>query len=156
MARRTPEETAELVRMVEDLRASEGIGPTAAVRRVAQATGRSESSVRSAYYAARRDRGDAPPHGTQNPHIYAEMAPLVEAGVSPVQAARRLGSDKSAERVAEGFARWLAGRGDARGEEDGVLARLGDLERENRELRAALEEARRALARIADLADAAR
>ncbi len=77
-------------RAVEDLVASEGLGPTAAIRRVAEDTGRTVGSVRSAYYAARRAAG-----AEADPHQYDEMLPLVEAGLSPVQAARRVGAVES-------------------------------------------------------------
>lgn len=136
--------------------ARDDVGPTAAVRVVAAELGRSEATVRSAYYAGRRAAAEV---SEAEPDLFNEMLPLVEAGLSPLQAARRVGDHNSADHLAQGFRRWLAaggGSAPAGRRRAGAEARIEDLEDENRRLRDALETAQRALARIADIADDAR
>lgn len=43
-----------------------------------------------------------------SPTLYAEMLPLVEAGASVEQAARRFGDEEGVEEIAAGFIRWRA------------------------------------------------
>jgi hypothetical protein len=167
----------EVFERVEALTAGpSGLGRTEAIRRVAGEMGRTPSSTSSAYYAAARraaaaapgdeegDEADAP--GRSSGHsdagrLYAEMLPLVEAGGSIEQAARRFGSEDDVPAIAAGFRRWLsreqggiAGRGARRRHED-PESRIVALEAENRGLRNELARARRTLERIRTLADEA-
>jgi predicted RNase H-like nuclease (RuvC/YqgF family) len=100
------------------------------------------------------------------------MLPLVEAGATVEQAARRFGEDdESAADIAAGFSRWIA-RGGGRGDEPTVAApdpRLAQLERalndaqgritaleaENRGLRRDLTSARQAITRVRSILDSA-
>jgi hypothetical protein len=94
-----------------------------------------------------------------SPTLYAEMLPLVEAGATIEQAARRFGDDDGVEEIAAGFIRWRAReQGDLNGDPSVALARLGDelhaaqnrivaLEAESRGLRRELEGAQKAISR---------
>jgi hypothetical protein len=156
-----PETVADQVfARVEALLAEGGASSRAeAIRRVADEMDRSVSATSSAYYAgARKARAgdDEPPAAErrgaraasrrESAALYAEMLPLVEAGATVEQAARRFGGDEEdAEKIAAGFARWLARQeGDAATEAD---ARVAGLEAEIRELRGQLADAREAIAR---------
>ncbi len=114
---------------------TEGSVPSraAAFRRVADEMDRSVSATSSAYYAGARkarEAGTAEPAAAEpeprraqagrssgrrdSAALYAEMAPLVEAGATVEQAARRFGGDEEqAEEIAAGFTRWLARQGGA-------------------------------------------
>lgn len=139
-----------------------------AFRVVSGEVGRSVSAVSSAFYAGAR-RADDPsvaepspqragrrgPH-SDSPTLYAEMLPLVEAGASIEQAARRFGHDEGIDEIAAGFRRWMARQGSAipEGTADtpalrDAEARITALEAENRELRRRLTEATRAISRAA-------
>ena len=176
MARTVGEEVFE---RVEALTAgASALGRTEAIRRVAGEMGRTPSATSSAYSAAARRAAapdgaapggpeaerDAP--GRSSGHsdagrLYAEMLPLVEAGGSIEQAARRFGSEDDVPAIAAGFRRWRSRqRGDAsapapRRRHDDPEARIVALEAENRGLRNELSRARRTLARIRTLADEA-
>ena len=82
------------------------------------------------------------------------MLPLVEAGATVEQAARRFGGDEEdAEEIAAGFARWLARQEGAAA--PGPGARLAELEAELADVREELARAREAIARARDALDAA-
>jgi hypothetical protein len=133
-----------------------------AIRGVADEMDRSVSATSSAFYAgARKARDAAPQQGVveavsrssrsssrrDSPALYAEMLPLVEAGATIEQAARRFGGDEEdAEEIAAGFARWLA-RQDAPAVEPGADTRIAELEAEVRGLRRELVLARQAISR---------
>jgi hypothetical protein len=141
---------------------SEGAVPSraAAIRLVADEMDRSVSATSSAYYAGARKARDAQPAeapaaapraGRTAPRressaLYAEMLPLVEAGATVEQAARRFGGDEEhAEEIAAGFTRWLARQeGD---EAPGPGADVAALEAEIRDLRSELARVREAIAR---------
>lgn len=111
-----------------------------AIRRVAEGLGKSVAAVSSAYYTGARraeQAGDRahPPSGRRgqdarrpgSPALYAEMLPLVEAGATVRQAARRFGGD--ADEVAEiaaGFLRWREEEGDIDADEPSALTELED------------------------------
>ena len=96
---------------------------------------------------------------TGSPTLYAEMLPLVEAGATIEQAARRFGDDDGVAEIAAGFIRWRAReQGDLSGDPSVALARLADelhaaqnriaaLEAEGRGLRRELQRAQQAIAR---------
>jgi hypothetical protein len=130
----------------------------AAIRRVADEMDRSVSATSSAYYAGARKARDAEDEPAPTPAgrsrstrrdssaLYAEMLPLVEAGATVEQAARRFGGDdEAAAEIAAGFGRWLARQG--RAAEAGPEARVAALEAEVRDLRRELARAREAIAR---------
>jgi hypothetical protein len=136
-----------------------------AIRRVAAEMDRSVSATSSAYYAGRRaaaDDGPAaeitrlPSSGRDHPRLYAEMLPLVEAGASIEQAARRFGDEDEADEIAAGFARWLLKERTA-GADVTELAearrRITALEAEARGLRRDLTRATQALSRVHAIAD---
>ncbi|MGD9694704.1 MAG: hypothetical protein AB7V42_03470 [Thermoleophilia bacterium] len=152
-----------------------------AFRLVSSEVGRSVSAVSSAFYAGARRAEDASvaepppapgrrrgPH-SDSPTLYAEMLPLVEAGASIEQAARRFGHDEGVEEIAAGFRRWLAREGgaetvaaaDSEVAADAVRAlrdaeaRITALEAENRALRRDLATATQAIARAGAILDAA-
>jgi hypothetical protein len=141
----------------------------AAIRRVADEMDRSVSATSSAYYSARRAReadGEAP--AAEAPRrsraagrrdtsaLYAEMLPLVEAGATPEQAARRFGRDDEAvEDIAAGFSRWLARQGGAAEAGSGGDARVSALEAEVADLRRELARAQDAIARAREALEAA-
>ncbi len=149
---------------------------TAAIRAVADEMGRSVSATSSAFYArARRDAPSAAdvsstpaaPAGAPGrraraaghaaaPALYAEMLPLVEAGATVEQAARRFGDEDSVAEIAAGFTRWMR-----RNQPAEALAaperladdRLAELEAENRSLRRELAQARQAIQRARVILD---
>jgi hypothetical protein len=142
----------------------------AAFRVVADEMDRSVSATSSAYYAGARKARDAAPEGAAEPAarpragrgssrreasaLYAEMLPLVEAGATVEQAARRFGGDEEdAEEIAAGFARWLARQEGAA--EPAAGARLAELETELQDVRAELARAREAIARAREALDSA-
>lgn len=141
-----------------------------AIRLVADEMDRSVSATSSAYYAGARkardsaDDAPAPSAGPRtarsssrrdSPALYAEMLPLVEAGATVEQAARRFGDDEEdAEEIAAGFARWLARQGSAAEADGGDEARIAVLEAELRDLRRELARARQAIARAQAILEA--
>jgi hypothetical protein len=141
----------------------------AAIRRVADEMDRSVSATSSAYYSGARKARDAGPAEPAVPArqgrptgrresaaLYAEMLPLVEAGATVEQAARRFGGDEEqAGEIAAGFTRWLERQGrdaDAVAADDG---RVAALEAEVRELRGELDRARAAISRAREILEAA-
>lgn len=133
-----------------------------AIRRVAAEMDRSVPATSSAYYAGRRAAAPttaAPATaeavgGRETPlrlRLFAEMLPLVEAGATIEQAARRFGDEDAADEIAAGFARWLLRERTTTGN-DAELAearrRITALEGEVRDLRRELARATRAVARI--------
>jgi hypothetical protein len=89
------------------------------------------------------------------PSLYAEMLPLVEAGATVQQAARRFGADADeVEEIAEGFLRWRENESVAAGDDDALTAahaRIAELEDENRALRRRLEDLRGLIRRAGDV-----
>jgi len=165
----------EIRQRVEELAGEDGITQAEAIRRVAREMGRGEPATASAFYGAQRrqrerererprrrqDRG-----GTRHTQLYSEMLPLVEAGASPEQAARRFGAEEDVEAIAVGFEEWradesLGGVEDLPPEDPtdrrlaAAEARIVTLEAANRILMRDLEHARRTLRRIRANADAA-
>jgi hypothetical protein len=173
---------------VEEMTASGGVASRAeAIRRVAAEMDRSVAATSSAFYAgARRARAAeaaapaAPrPKGRERgagrhsdaPKLYAEMLPLVEAGATIEQAARRFGDEEGVPEIAAGFARWLererhpAAPAAQAGPDPRVAqleragrdaqARITALEAENRELRRELTRARQAITRVRAILDGA-
>ncbi|HSJ74201.1 MAG TPA: hypothetical protein VK904_07780 [Miltoncostaeaceae bacterium] len=140
----------------------------AAIRRVADEMDRSVSATSSAYYSgARKAReAEAPePAAPARPGrasgrresaaLYAEMLPLVEAGATVEQAARRFGGDEEhAGEIAAGFSRWLARQAPA-AEAAPDADRIAALEAELRDLRHELDRARRAISRAQGILEAA-
>lgn len=105
--------------------------------------------------------GDAPP-GDRHPHpgtpaLYQEMLPLVEAGATVKQAARRFGADaEEVEEIAEGFTRWRDGEGagaDADAPAGDAERRVAELEAENRALRRRLADLRELVERARRVVD---
>jgi hypothetical protein len=95
------------------------------------------------------------------PSLYAEMLPLVEAGATVEQAARRFGADADeVDEIAEGFLRWRAGESASQppGDADSALAvaheRIAALEDENRALRRRLADLRGLIRRAGDVLEA--
>lgn len=131
-----------------------------AIRRVAEGLGKSVSAVSSAFYSgqrrAREGSAAAQEPGTGrrgreghrgSPALYAEMLPLVEAGATVRQAARRFGGDADeVADIAAGFVRWqeqeVAGTA-----ADDAQERIDALEQENRDLRRDLAQAQQAISR---------
>jgi hypothetical protein len=179
---------ADVFSRVEALMASGAPSRAEAIRRVARETGRSVSATSSAYYAAARRTREAAPEpaprtrsgkrgrasGSDAASLYAEMLPLVEAGATVEQAARRFGDEDSVPEIAAGFSRWLDREGDEEAVEapapaaaaDPALAeldralrdaqgRITALEAENRELRRELTRARQAITRVRTILDSA-
>jgi len=154
-----------------------GARPSDAIRQVAGEMDRTVSSTSSAYYsrergAAKRSRArDSVPHPREADRdepvgLYREMLPLVEAGASAEQAARRFGGDdRDVEVVAAGFAAWLQRQDGDSGSDAEVQAgdarlrepqgRVAALEAENRLLRSELGRARQAINRAAVILGAA-
>ncbi|MGI9538758.1 MAG: hypothetical protein ACR2N6_01250 [Miltoncostaeaceae bacterium] len=155
-----------------------GDRPTSAIRAVASEMGRSEGSTSSAYYAAlrrERKRGDGGSRRQRQgdrhdaASLYREMLPLVEAGASAQQAARRFGGDDvDAAAVATGFERWHKQESATAEPEEIAEAtvaisldlinaedRLEALEAENRTLRREVVRARQALTRVRAIVDGA-
>lgn len=155
----------DVFRQVSDLCAADGaLSKAEAIRRVAADCGRTVSAVSSAYYSgARRARG-APSasgedhtmgteQGPGSPTLYAEMLPLVEAGASVEQAARRFGDGDEVAEIAAGFRRWhdlngedIAANTDALGQAlRDAEQRIAALEDDNRRLRHELAQFRQAI-----------
>ena len=143
---------------------------SAAIRHVADEMDRSVSATSSAYYAGARKAREA--DGAPEPAaparaarssgrresaaLYAEMLPLVEAGATVEQAARRFGGDEEqAEEIAAGFSRWLARQGGAAAAPPVDDARVAALEAEVRDLRRDLDRARRAISQAQEILEAA-
>jgi len=150
----------QVVERVEALMRTEGVRTRAeAIRRVAAEMDRSVSATSSAFYAGRRsaaeagDQTGAAPRRAQadRNRLYAEMLPLVEAGATIEQAARRFGDDEDADEIAAGFARWILAERSGGGE-GGELAearrQITALEAELRSLRRDLTRAHQALSRV--------
>ncbi len=165
----------EVRRRVQERVESEGVSQAEAIRQVAREMGRGEPATASAFYGAlrrqrskTRDRSRRQERPSQrHSQLYSEMLPLVEAGASAEQAARRFGAEEDVEAIAEGFEEWRAGE-----QADLVLpdlppksplerqlaaaeARIVTLEAANRILMRDLEHARRTLRRIRANVDAA-
>jgi hypothetical protein len=94
------------------------------------------------------------------PSLYAEMLPLVEAGATVEQAARRFGADADeVDEIAEGFARWRdgeAGTGTPGGPDPALAVaheRIASLESENRALRRRLADLRGLIRRAGDIVE---
>lgn len=90
------------------------------------------------------------------PALYAEMLPLVEAGATVKQAARRFGGDaEEVDEIAAGFLRWQAEEGDEDADDDLARAlataeeRIAELADENRALRRRLADLRRLVTQAA-------
>jgi hypothetical protein len=99
-----------------------------------------------------------------SPTLYAEMLPLVEAGASVEQAARRFGDEEGVEEIAAGFIRWRAREqgitvadpealAELRTDLDAARARVAALEAENRGLRRDLAAAQGAISRARVILD---
>ncbi len=140
-------------------RAQPGMTRAAAIRSVSTEMGRSVPATSSAFYAGAKRAETAPvtaPAATPTrarrsaeraaPGLYAEMLPLVEAGATVEQAARRFGDEESIDEIAAGFTRWRAR--EAPPAPGDLTARLASAEAENRVLRGELARARQALARV--------
>lgn len=139
-----------------------------AIRRVAAEMDRSVSATSSAFYSAARRADVAPPveparspapRGRSSSHVdaprlYAEMLPLVEAGASVEQAARRFGDDdEAAAEIAAGFTRWAVNEADSATQDESdeiadARARIDVLEAENRRLNQDLARAAQTLSRV--------
>lgn len=150
--------------------ADPALSRAAAIRRVADEMGRSVSSTSSAYYARAR-RGipnPTPPSSVPEPArgrkaraaghaaapaLYAEMLPLVEAGATVEQAARRFGDEDSVAEIAAGFTRWMERNQPAEAAAPGDGVRVAELEAENRVLRRELAQARQAIRRARVILD---
>jgi hypothetical protein len=93
------------------------------------------------------------------PSLYAEMLPLVEAGATVEQAARRFGADADElDEIAEGFARWREGESvhltaDLGSELAAAHVRIAALESENRALRRRMADLRGLIRRAGDILD---
>ncbi len=141
----------------------------AAIRLVADEMDRSVSATSSAYYAgARKAREPEAPEPAaparqgrvsgrrDSAALYAEMLPLVEAGATVEQAARRFGGDEEqAGEIAAGFTRWLERQGgtvEAAGPDDG---RVAALEAELADLRLELDRARQAISQAREILESA-
>lgn len=152
-----------------------------AIRRVAEGLGKSVAAVSSAFYTGQRRakaqgaEAQEPGTGRRNreghrgsPALYAEMLPLVEAGATVQQAARRFGGDADeVDEIASGFLRWREQEGagaitdldfetdDIDGADDAdldsavaeVQERIDALEEENRDLRRDLARAQQTISR---------
>lgn len=101
-----------------------------------------------------------------SPTLYAEMLPLVEAGASVEQAARRFGDEEGVAEIAAGFIRWrareqgtteadAAALADLASELHAAQTRLVALEAENRGLRRELATAQQAISRARVILDGA-
>ena len=170
----------EVFERVEALTSGPGaLRRTEAIRQVAKDMGRTISGTSSAYYSAARRAAasepeveplpspdpeaatDAPARSSGHSdagRLYEEMLPLVEAGGSIEQAARRFGSEDDVPAIAAGFRRWLSRERDgevraARPRAEHPDARIIALEAENRGLRNELARIRRALRRARTIID---
>lgn len=171
MTRTVAEEVYERVEALTG--GPEGIRRAEAIRRVAADTGRTPAAISSAYYSGARRAARSQPDpaggrtGTLSQHpdtperssghsdagrLYEQMLPLVEAGGSVEQAARRFGAGDDAQGVAAGFRRWLTRQDRARlvpagaSDDDGV--RIVALQAEVRGLRRELARCRQTLSRV--------
>jgi hypothetical protein len=145
----------------------------AAIRAVADEMGRSVSATTSAFYARARRNAAGPPAApaattsgrrarvaghAASPALYAEMLPLVEAGATVEQAARRFGDEDRVPEIVAGFARW-AGRTQRAGTPTVTVelanARAAQLEAENGSLRREVAQARQAILEARAVLDAA-
>lgn len=151
----------QVVERVETLMREEGVtSRAAAIRRVAAEMDRSVSATSSAYYAGRRaaeERASTTAGGAgrrrapgAHARLYADMLPLVEAGATIEQAARRFGDDDEADEIAAGFTRWLLDERSGARQDELIEARrrIAALEAEARGLRRDLTRANQALARV--------
>jgi hypothetical protein len=141
----------------------------AAIRRVADEMDRSVSATSSAYYSgARKAREPEAPEPAvaarqgrasgrrDSAALYAEMLPLVEAGATVEQAARRFGGDEEqAGEIAAGFTRWLARQGGAAEADEPDDGRLAALEAEVSDLRRELDRARLAISQAREILESA-
>ena len=164
----------EIRRRVQERVERDGVSQAEAIRQVAKEMGRGESATASAFYSAvrrqrstKRDgshRQERPSH--RHSQLYSEMLPLVEAGASAEQAARRFGAEDDVEAIAEGFEEWREGElGDfapdltptssVERQLAAAEARIVTLEAANRILMRDLEHSRRTLRRIRENVDAA-
>lgn len=156
----------EVYREVQSLTESGEVASRAeAIRRVAEGLGKSVSAVSSAFYTGQRRARDGSPEARESgtgrrgreghrgsPALYAEMLPLVEAGATVRQAARRFGGDADeVADIAAGFVRWseqeVAGSAAADDAAAEARERIDALEEENRELRRALAQAQQTISR---------
>lgn len=190
MSTREPGVGDDIRRRVLETVADDGVTRAEAIRRVAADLGRTVSSTSSAFYAAERRAKESPEAAAasvprpasssasttarraarsgsrQRRQLFAEMLPLVEAGASPEQAARRFGPEEDAHEIAAEFREWQdAGAGDGDAGADSVAerhqrigdasARITSLEAENRVLRAELGRVNLTLSRLRAILDAA-
>lgn len=171
MTRTVAEEIYERVEALSA--ATPGLRRSEAIRSVARELGRTASATSSAYYAGARRAATSDPEGpgpvadlvarpdaparssghSDAGRLYARMLPLVEAGASVEQAARRFGGEDDVPAMAAGFARWRARqqRLEDAGGEDG--ARVVALEAEVRGLRRELARTQAALGRMRAVLD---
>jgi hypothetical protein len=140
-----------------------------AIRRVAEEMDRSVSATSSAYYSgARKLREPAAAEPAvparqvrasgrrESAALFAEMLPLVEAGATVEQAARRFGGDEEhAGEIAAGFTRWLERQGGAAEAAEPDDRRLAALEAEVRDLRLELDRAQRAISQAREILESA-
>lgn len=153
----------------------DGVSQAEAIRHVAREMGRGEPATASAFYGAlrrQRSKERSRPRREERPshrhsQLYSEMLPLVEAGASAEQAARRFGADEDIEAIAEGFEEWREEEQAERPVTDlpatdpidrrlaAAEARIVTLEAANRILMRDLEHSRRTLRRIRANVDAA-
>ncbi|WP_217915848.1 hypothetical protein [Miltoncostaea marina] len=149
---------------------ADGASQTEAIRRVAEEMDRSVPATSSAYTAGARRAsadmaGDDAPATSRaaSPQLFAEMLPLVEAGATVEQAARRFGDEDAVEEIAAGFTRWARQEfGDdfelpGDGEADPLTEaqdRIDELEAEVRRLRHEVARARQTLSRARAIIDA--
>jgi hypothetical protein len=141
-----------------------------AIRRVAEEMDRSVSATSSAYYSgARKLREPAAAEPAvparqvrasgrrESAALFAEMLPLVEAGATVEQAARRFGGDEEhAGEIAAGFTRWLERQRRAtEATPPPDAGRVAALEAEMRDLRRELDTARRAISRAREILESA-
>src|SRR5680860_1242053 len=104
--------------------ADPGMTRASAIRAVSAEMGRSVPATSSAFYAgAKRAEAaaaaSAPTRGRRTavaghpdaPALYAKMLPLIEAGATVEQAARRFGDEETVIEIAAGFSRWRACNG---------------------------------------------
>jgi hypothetical protein len=164
----------EVRRRVQERVERDGVSQAEAIRQVAKQMGRGESATASAFYGAvrrqrskKRDRSrrqERPSH--RHSQLYSEMLPLVEAGASAEQAARRFGAEDDIEAIAEGFEEWreselgdlapdLPPSSPLERQLAAAEARIVTLEAANRILMRDLEHSRRTLRKIRASVDGA-
>ncbi len=100
----------------------------------------------------------SPAARSSDARLFAEMLPLVEAGATIEQAARRFGDDDEADAIAAGFTRWLLDERERPDEKTaGALrearSRIAALEGEVRGLKKDLARTHRAVGRMRTIAD---